>query len=139
MLVDSIEAASRTVDNPDREKFETMVQRILFMKLKAGQLDESGLDMADLSIVVNRVVDMLVNMNHHRIKYQWQAEQAEQFGVPSEVMQRRSAPEIEVRDTSVESVFPGPTEAEDGEPPEDGSTEQPPPGSTSKRSLRSVR
>ncbi len=44
MLVDSIEAASRTIDPPDREKFEEMVQRILFVKLRQGQFDESGLD-----------------------------------------------------------------------------------------------
>ena len=41
MLVDSIEAASRTVDPPEREAFETMIQRIVFTKLKrraAGRL-----------------------------------------------------------------------------------------------------
>jgi hypothetical protein len=54
MLVDSIEAASRTVDRPIASKFEQMIQRILFTKLKQGQLDESGLDMADLRIISNR-------------------------------------------------------------------------------------
>jgi putative nucleotidyltransferase with HDIG domain len=85
MLVDSIEAASRTIDPPDREKFEVMIARIIFTKLKSGQLDESGLTMADLRTLIKRMADMLVNMHHHRIKYQWQAQQAEQFGVPSQV------------------------------------------------------
>jgi membrane-associated HD superfamily phosphohydrolase len=85
MLVDSIEAASRTIDPPDRDKFETMIARIIFTKLKSGQLDESGLTMADLRTLIKRMADMLVNMHHHRIKYQWQAQQAEQFGVPSQV------------------------------------------------------
>lgn len=97
MLVDSIEAASRTVDQPDREQFELMIQRILFTKLKAGQLDESGLAVEDLRILVNRMAGTLVNMYHHRIKYPWQAERAEEFGVPSDAVGRSSSPEIELR------------------------------------------
>jgi putative nucleotidyltransferase with HDIG domain len=74
MLVDSIEAASRTIEPPEREKFEVMIQRIIFTKLKAGQLDNSGLTVADLRTLVVRMGDTLVNMFHHRIKYPWQDE-----------------------------------------------------------------
>src|ERR1041384_7522115 len=95
MLVDSIEAASRTIDPPDRERFETMIQRVIFTKLKSGQLDESGLTVEDLRTLVTRMTETLVNMHHHRIKYQWQAKQAEEFGIPSQVA-RASAPEINV-------------------------------------------
>jgi cyclic-di-AMP phosphodiesterase PgpH len=56
MLVDSIEAASRTIDPPEREKFEVMIARIIFTKLKSGQLDESGLTMADLRTLIKRMV-----------------------------------------------------------------------------------
>lgn len=83
MLVDSIEAASRTIDPPGREQFDAMIQRVLFTKLASGQLDESGLDVTDLRVVANRMTDTLVNMHHHRIKYPWQAKRAEEFGVPS--------------------------------------------------------
>ena len=72
MLVDAIEAASRTIDPPEREKFEEMVNRILFVKLRQGQLDESGLTVEDLRVISKRLVDMLVKMNHHRIRYPWQ-------------------------------------------------------------------
>jgi putative nucleotidyltransferase with HDIG domain len=74
MLVDSIEAASRTIDPPEREKFEEMIQRIIFTKLKAGQLDNSGLTVSDLRTLVVRMSDTLVNMFHHRIRYPWQDE-----------------------------------------------------------------
>lgn len=74
MLVDSIEAASRTIDPPDRKKFEEMIQRVLFTKLKAGQLDECGLDAQDLRQLTTRMADTLVNMYHSRIKYPWQRE-----------------------------------------------------------------
>jgi hypothetical protein len=39
--------------------------------------------MSDLNILITRMADTLVNMHHHRIKYPWQAKQAEEFGVPS--------------------------------------------------------
>jgi cyclic-di-AMP phosphodiesterase PgpH len=75
MLVDSIEAASRTIDPPSREKFEEMIQRIVFSKVVAAQLDESGLTVVDLRVLFQRMGDLLVNMYHHRIRYPWQAPQ----------------------------------------------------------------
>lgn len=72
-----------------------MIQRIVFTKLQSGQIDESGLEMVDLRIIINRMADTLVNMHHHRIKYQWQAQRAQEFGVPESVV-RDSAPDIEV-------------------------------------------
>ncbi|MCS6901755.1 MAG: HDIG domain-containing protein [Myxococcales bacterium] len=72
MLVDSIEAASRTIDPPEREKFEAMIQRIVFTKLRDGQLDESGLSLEDLRILTERMTSALVNAHHSRIKYPWQ-------------------------------------------------------------------
>lgn len=74
MLVDSIEAASRTIFPPELKKFEEMIQRVIFTKLAAGQLDESGLTLEDLRIITMRMASTLVNMYHGRIKYPWQRE-----------------------------------------------------------------
>jgi putative nucleotidyltransferase with HDIG domain len=74
MLVDSIEAASRTIWPPEHKKFEEMTQKIIFTKLSAGQLDESGLTLEDLRIITSRMASTLVNMYHGRIKYPWQRE-----------------------------------------------------------------
>ncbi len=74
MLVDSIEAASRTIDSRERDKIKEVVWRIIFSKLAAGQLDDSGLSMKELRIISGRVVETLIHMNHHRIKYPWQEE-----------------------------------------------------------------
>jgi putative nucleotidyltransferase with HDIG domain len=74
MLVDSIEAASRTIFPPEHKKFEEMIQRVIFTKLSAGQLDESGLTLEDLRIITARMASTLVNMYHGRIKYPWQRE-----------------------------------------------------------------
>jgi putative nucleotidyltransferase with HDIG domain len=77
MLVDSIEAASRTIQPPERSKFEEMIQRVIFTKLKSGQLDESGLTLEDMRILVSKMTDTLVNMFHGRIKYPWQEKPGE--------------------------------------------------------------
>jgi putative nucleotidyltransferase with HDIG domain len=117
MLVDSIEAASRTIDPPDREKFETMIQRIIFTKLRTGQIDDAGLTIEDLRILTVRMADTLVNMHHHRIKYQWQAKQAEEFGVPA-LVARGTTPGAAVAASREE-----PTRAVSGEPPDAASPE----------------
>lgn len=76
MLIDSIEAASRTVNPPERAKFEELIQRIIFVKMKQGQLDESGLTVEDLRTLVNRVTDTLTNVYHGRVRYPWQDRRA---------------------------------------------------------------
>lgn len=71
MLIDAIEAASRTVE-PDRQAFEAVVQRIIFGKLRQGQLDECGLTLQELRTISSKVVDSLCSIYHSRIKYPWQ-------------------------------------------------------------------
>lgn len=72
MVVDAIEAGARTVDAPTKEAFQNLVQKIVFSKLSQGQLDETGLSLSDLRLVVNTLVDALVNIHHARVKYPWQ-------------------------------------------------------------------
>jgi membrane-associated HD superfamily phosphohydrolase len=74
MLVDSIEAASRTIQPPERAKFEEMIQRVVFTKLRSGQLDDSGLTLEDVRTLSAKMADTLVNMYHGRVKYPWQAD-----------------------------------------------------------------
>ncbi|HJL17876.1 MAG TPA: HDIG domain-containing protein, partial [Sandaracinaceae bacterium LLY-WYZ-13_1] len=82
MLVDSIEAASRTIDPPERDKFEQMVQRIIFVKLRQGQLDESGLTLRELRTISNQIVDSLCSIYHSRIKYPWQEKKSGDSDLP---------------------------------------------------------
>ena len=85
MLVDSIEAASRTIDPPERAKYEQMINRIVVTKLRAGQLDESGLTMEDLRSLAVRMGDTLVNVYHSRIKYPWQKNERDSVVGPAAV------------------------------------------------------
>jgi putative nucleotidyltransferase with HDIG domain len=72
MLVDSIEAGARTVDPPTRDKFLEMVQRVIFVKMQQGQLDESGLSVSDIRTLALHITDALVNAYHKRVRYPWQ-------------------------------------------------------------------
>jgi putative nucleotidyltransferase with HDIG domain len=77
MLIDAIEAAARTVDEPTREKFEAVVQRVTNVKLRQGQLDVCGLTMEDIRVLQSTLTDTLCNAYHNRIKYPWQDKEAE--------------------------------------------------------------
>lgn len=72
MLVDGIEAAARTIDAPNLEKFQEMIHRVMFSKLRQGQLDDSGLTIQELQVMATSLSHTLVNAYHHRIKYPWQ-------------------------------------------------------------------
>jgi putative nucleotidyltransferase with HDIG domain len=76
MLIDSIEAGARTVEPPTRENFEELVQRVIFTKLKQGQLGDCGLTLQDVQVLTNRIAEALVSIRHNRIRYPWQEEQA---------------------------------------------------------------
>ncbi len=78
MLVDSIEAGARTVDPPSREAFEKLVERVIFSKMKQGQLDEAGLSLEDLRVLSNQLIDTLCSVYHSRIRYPWQDEEQAQ-------------------------------------------------------------
>ena len=74
-ICDAVEAASRTLKKPDEKSIDALVQRIVYGKLHLGQLDESGLSMADLRIVSNSLKETIRYANHERIEYPWQRAQ----------------------------------------------------------------
>jgi putative nucleotidyltransferase with HDIG domain len=69
MLADSIEAASRSIKDPTKEKIEGMVRKIIYNKLNDGDLDDSGLSMVELKVVHNVFLRMLYGIFHTRIEY----------------------------------------------------------------------
>ena len=93
MLVDAVEAAARTIDGPDKIQFETLLQRIAFSKLTQGQLDETGLSVMDMRVVINTIVDTLVSMHHARIKYPWQTESTGISGKQAQINQKTAIPD----------------------------------------------
>jgi putative nucleotidyltransferase with HDIG domain len=126
-IVDAVEAGSRTLKNADGKAIESLVQRIVYGKLHLGQLDESGLTVADLRILSNTLVETLKHAHHVRIEYPWQKEERAlreaqaQANLPSPlatasgrfVLDSADAPRPQVRAGSP-SPAPAPAKSEDG-------------------------
>ncbi len=75
-LCDAVEAGSRTLPRGDTKAIDTLVSRIVTIKLRQGQLDESGLTLAELRLLSDTLVDTLRHAGHARIEYPWQKEAA---------------------------------------------------------------
>ncbi|RZK48607.1 MAG: HDIG domain-containing protein [Pedobacter sp.] len=70
MLADSVEAASRSLKNPDANMINNLVERIISYKLDQHQLDNSDLTLKDLETIKLIFKTMLMSIYHVRIDYQ---------------------------------------------------------------------
>lgn len=68
-LADSVEAASRTLDEPTPSRLRGLVQKIIDDKFIDGQLDHSNLTLNDLHKITNSFVRILTGIFHYRIEY----------------------------------------------------------------------
>ncbi len=69
MIADSVEAASRSLDDVNELSIDALIQRIIQMKLGENQLDESGLTIGDLKVIREAFRDVLLSSFHTRPKY----------------------------------------------------------------------
>ncbi|MGY3053097.1 putative nucleotidyltransferase with HDIG domain [Pedobacter sp. UYEF25] len=70
MLADSVEAASRSLKNPDAPKINELVERIIDYKLEQKQLDNCDLTLKDIETIKLIFKTMLMSIYHVRIDYQ---------------------------------------------------------------------
>lgn len=69
MICDSVEAASRSVDDPGEMALTEMVDHIVAGKAEDKQFDESQLTFEELSLIKKALVKALLLTHHVRIKY----------------------------------------------------------------------
>ncbi|MGI6364397.1 MAG: HD family phosphohydrolase [Bacillota bacterium] len=69
MLADSVEAAVRSLSQPNQFRIQNMVAKIVRDKLSDGQLDECDLTLKDLSLISDAFVRVLTGIYHKRIAY----------------------------------------------------------------------
>lgn len=69
MICDSVEAASRSVDDPTEEALRAVVNRVIREKAEDGQFDESRLTFEELGRIKKALVQSLLLSHHVRIKY----------------------------------------------------------------------
>lgn len=69
MLVDGIEAASRSMKEKTRENLEELVNKMVDKKIADRQLDESDLTFRDINTIKQTLLQKLINIYHVRIEY----------------------------------------------------------------------
>jgi len=69
MLADTLEAASRSMQNPTREKLDELIRKLVRGKMDDGQLDECPLTIRDLALCCDAFLTSLSGAFHQRIEY----------------------------------------------------------------------
>ncbi|MFH2056257.1 MAG: hypothetical protein ABIJ61_09895, partial [bacterium] len=69
MIADTVEAASRTLEDPKPSRIRSLIRRLMNDKIQAGQLSDSSLTLADLKKIEDAFVKVLIGIFHARIDY----------------------------------------------------------------------
>lgn len=69
MLADTVEAATRTLENPTPSKLRAFVEKLVQDKIQEGQLDESDLTLQDIKKIIDAFLNILQGVFQHRIEY----------------------------------------------------------------------
>jgi cyclic-di-AMP phosphodiesterase PgpH len=72
MICDAVEATSRTIEEPTREKIEAMIRHFIVNRFNDGQFDECNLSTRELAKIVTVLVHTLEASLHRRVEYPWQ-------------------------------------------------------------------
>ncbi|OGT95173.1 MAG: hypothetical protein A2083_06070 [Gemmatimonadetes bacterium GWC2_71_9] len=69
LLVDSVEAALRVLDDPTPETIEDAIAHLVEQRVAAGQLREAPLTLRQIDVVQRELVRALTGMYHDRVEY----------------------------------------------------------------------
>lgn len=69
MMADSVEAAARSLENPDPEQLHRLVEEILHNKAEDGQFDECPLTFRDMRLISDAFLRILQAICHRRVPY----------------------------------------------------------------------
>ncbi|QEC52990.1 HD family phosphohydrolase [Anseongella ginsenosidimutans] len=69
MLADSVEAASRSLKEPNATNIESLVDRIVDYKIEQNQLVNSDITLRDIATIRSIFKEMLISIYHARIEY----------------------------------------------------------------------
>lgn len=69
MIIDSVEAASRSLDDHTAEAIDQLIERIVDSKVKDNQFDDADITMSEIKQVKAHLKKLLKGLYHVRIKY----------------------------------------------------------------------
>jgi putative nucleotidyltransferase with HDIG domain len=75
MIVDALEATSRTMEDPTPEKIEAMIRHFIVGRLNDGQFDECNLTTREIAKITTALIHALEAAHHKRVAYPWQEEE----------------------------------------------------------------
>ena len=106
MLADGIEAASRTLSEPNLDRIQGLVQKMINKTFASGQLEECELTLRDLHLIAKSFTRVLTGIYHQRIAYAEPAEKVNEesgsdaeaardqgMGNPGAAKEQEAAPE----------------------------------------------
>jgi len=79
MIADTVEAASRSLDDPSEENIIKLIDKIVSNKAEDGQFDECQLTFEELGIVKKTLLKTLSIARHLRVKYPEKKPQKEEM------------------------------------------------------------
>lgn len=74
MFADSVEAAVRSLSNPNAENIRNIIDSVVNKKINEGQLLKSHLTFKDIETIKQEFWEVLCNVYHERVKYPGQEE-----------------------------------------------------------------
>jgi cyclic-di-AMP phosphodiesterase PgpH len=69
MLADSVEAASRTLDDPKPARIKNLVRRIISTKFESSELDNCDITLRELHLIEDSFTRVLTGIFHRRLVY----------------------------------------------------------------------
>lgn len=69
MLADGIEAASRAMKDPNYQKLENLIDKMVDERVNEGQLSKTPLTFQDLSVIKDTFLNILMGIYHSRVEY----------------------------------------------------------------------
>ncbi len=91
MLADTVEAATRTLENPTPSKLRAFVEKLVQDKIEEGQLDESDLTLQDIKKIIDAFLNILQGVFQHRIEYPEQEKEKKRIAKTSKVQKTKNA------------------------------------------------
>jgi hypothetical protein len=79
MLADGVEAASRGLEEPSSSRIRGLVHRSIEARVEAGELEECGLTLSDLTKVREAFTLVLTGIFHGRVRYPARADAAREL------------------------------------------------------------
>src|SRR5699024_7066970 len=69
MLADCVEASSRSMKDPNYQKLENLIDKMIQVRVNEGQLSKTPLTFQDLTAIKETFLNILVGIYHSRVEY----------------------------------------------------------------------